>query len=606
MKFLITALVFFKFCGMFSLTVLSQPGGETTLPNPLLSTKEHIEWFRNAKFGLFIHWGPYSQLAGQWNGQKVEVGKNAEWIMKFLRIPVDEYRNLARHMNPAKFDAREWVELAKETGMKYIVITAKHHDGFAMYDSQNPYNITRWTSFGRDPLKELAKVCEEEGIKFGVYYSHREDWDHPGGYGNNWDYDNDWGINYYHAEKFERYLEEKAKPQLRELLTNYGPLGLVWFDRGMYTKEQGLEFVRIVRDLQPSALINSRVGHYNKELLGDFQEMSDKGIPPGGLDEYFQTPQTLNETWGYSRFDTLWKSPETVIRQLIQVVSRGGNYLLNIGPKGDGSIPDTTIRIFKTVGPWVQRNAESIYGTSPNPFGEELDWGYCTMKGNKLYLFIRNWQKDKVITLEGLQNTVNSASLLVNRSVILPVNQENNKTHLTLATESPDDPVSVIVLQTEGVPEVEPPVVYQEESGEFLFDYLKANTEGDAMTRFNRKGGFHISKWTGPQDAVQWFVQVRKPGIFKVNITYSANKEWEGKHYEIVAGEERINNPVIATEELFEFHTFPAGYIEFSDTGRYRLTIRPVEQGNSYFMYLRSIDLQPVDRIKEDGWGAGN
>jgi alpha-L-fucosidase len=326
------------------------------LKDPTKTEEQHLEWFKNSKFGMFIHWGPYSQLAGEWNGRYVKVGANAEWIMKRLTIPVSEYRELAHEINPIKFDAKEWVSLAKDAGMKYIVITAKHHDGFAMYHSKmSDYNIVDWTPFKRDPLKELSDACAEEGIKFCVYYSHREDWDHPGGYGNNWDYDNDWGDTFYDPEKFNNYLEEKAKPQLKELLTNYGPVGLVWFDRGMYTEEQGEEFVKLVKDLQPATLINSRVGHYSQDLLGDYQSMSDNGMPPGGLEEYWETPMTLNDTWGFSKFDSHWKSPDVVIQRLVEIVSRGGNFLLNIGPKGDGEIPEASIDIFRKVGPWVNK-----------------------------------------------------------------------------------------------------------------------------------------------------------------------------------------------------------------------------------------------------------
>ena len=201
---------------------------------------EHMAWFRHDKFGMFIHWGPYSLLAGEWKGQQVPVGSEAEWIMQRFNIPVKEYREMARGMNPVNFNAEQWVGLAKRTGMKYLVITAKHHDGFAMYHSHvSEYNIVDWTPFKRDPLKELSDACRKAGIRFCVYYSHREDWDHPDGYGNNWDYDRS-------KKNFERYLEEKSKPQLRELLTNYGPLGLVWFDRGIYTPQQAADFVNMV------------------------------------------------------------------------------------------------------------------------------------------------------------------------------------------------------------------------------------------------------------------------------------------------------------------------------------------------------------------------
>lgn len=561
-----------------------------------------MEWFRDAKFGMFIHWGPYSQLAGEWENKKLEVGKIAEWIMKYLQIPVEEYRELAGKMSPDKFNAVEWVKLAKQTGMKYIVITAKHHDGFAMYDSGNQYNISDWSGFNRDPLQELAKACGKADIKFGVYYSHREDWDHPGGYGNNWDYDNDWGQDIYHPEKFPQYLEEKAKPQVRELLTQYGPIAMVWFDRGMYTRVQGMEFVKLVRKLQPDALINSRVGHYNKELLGDFQEMSDKGIPPGGLDEYFQTPQTLNETWGYSKFDTLWKSPEEVILQLIQVVSRGGNYLLNIGPKGDGSIPKATLNIFKEVGKWVNRNEMSIYGTSANPLGE-LDWGYCTQKENKLFLFVRNWNKGKMISIDGLKNKIIAAYPLVNPSLHLPVIQKSQRTNIELIETEPDNPISVIVLEMDGKPDTEPPIVIQQDSGKIELDYMKAITYGSTMTRFNRKGGFHISKWKAPDDKVEWRMKIDKPGNYKIAVSYSAEKPWGGKPYEIKIDQSIIEVPVVPTIGIFEYHSFPVGYVSISEPGEYSLIMHPKVSGDSYFMHLQSVTLKPSKKIKQKGWG---
>jgi alpha-L-fucosidase len=575
-----------------------------TSPGKSPDKEQRLEWFKEAKFGMFIHWGPYSRLAGEWNGKQVPVGKNAEWIMKELKIPVDEYRELAHKFNPVRFDAKKWVRLAKTAGMKYIVITAKHHDGFAMYKSDvTSYDIVDWTPFKRDPLKELSEACKEEGIKFCVYYSHREDWDHPGGYGNNWDYDNDWGSSFYDKETFEKYLEEKAKPQLRELLTGYGPIGLVWFDRGMYNPEQALEFIDLIRNLQPSTLINGRVGNYDQEFLGDYQSMGDNGMPTGGLDEYWETPITLNRTWGFSKFDTLWKSPEAVILQFVAAVSRGGNYLLNIGPKGDGEIPEVIFGIFEKVGSWVERNAESIYGTSVNPFGE-LPWGFCTVKENKLYLFVRDWPVDKELDLPGLQKTVISASLLTDQSVKLRVRQAEGKTSIELPSVPPDQPLSVLVLETDGPPEVAPPAVIQEASGNLELNYLTAITHGGAMKRFNRKGGFHISKWTGPEDTVEWNINVKVPGVYKIITDYSANRESEGKSFELTVAGSHIEEQVNYTGDWFEYYKFPAGYVNINNPGEYKLTIHPKESGNSFLMHLRSITLEPAADIKKSGWST--
>ncbi len=562
-----------------------------------------LDWFRDAKFGMFIHWGPYSQLAGEWKGNKVPVDRGAEWIMKILHIPVEEYRQIAAEMYPSKFNAKEYVMLAKATGMKYIVLTAKHHDGFAMYGSKvSRYNIVDWTRFNRDPLKELADECAKEGIKLGVYYSHREDWDHPGGYGNDWDYDNDWGSDIYNPEKFKPYLEEKAKPQLKELLTNYGPIALVWFDRGMFTKEQGMEFVELVNELQPATLINGRVGHYDKEFIGDYQSTSDNGMPPGGLDEYWETPQTLNKTWGFSTYDTQWKSPEEVIRRLAEVVSKGGNYLLNIGPKGNGEIPDATLSIFDEVGHWMAQNSESIYGSSANPFGE-LNWGYCTVKGDRLFFFVRDWPKDNQLRIPSLKNEVRSACMLADQSTKLNVLREGGGTLIKLPPKRSDSLLPVIEVVIDGRLTIEPQIVIQDVDGRVKLDYLTVSTDGHTMTRFNRKGGFHISKWTEPGDTAKWMIRIDKPGKFKVSAEYAANKEWEGKSYTITLGESRLEREVVCTGGLFDYHKLPVGYIELPKAGEYQLAIHPKEPGETYLMYLHSITLDPAERIGKEGWG---
>jgi alpha-L-fucosidase len=251
----------------------------------------------------------------------------------------------------------------------------------------------------------------------------------------------------------------------------------------------------------------------------------------------------------------------------------------------------------------VQRNAESIYGTSANPFGE-LDWGYCTVKGNKLYLFIRDWPKDNILTVSGVNNSVTSAYMLVDKSKQLTVRKVENKVLINLPAKAPDDPVSVLVLEIDGPPRVNPPMVVQNDTGKIELNYLTAISHGKSMTRFNRKGGFHISKWTGPEDAVDWHINVTRPGKFKINVNYAANKEWEGKLYEITAGKSNIENRVICTGDWYEYKEFPVGYIEFDKTGEYTLTIRPKVSSETYLMYLRSITLNPVEGIKNSGWGV--
>jgi len=561
------------------------------------------EWFTDGKFGMFIHWGPYSVLGGEWKGKRIEQGDIAEWIMQRFEIPVEEYRKIAATFNPVEFDAEEWVSLAKNAGMKYIIITSKHHDGFAMYDSEvSDYNIVDHTPFGRDPLKELAEACAEAGLRFCVYYSHREDWEHPYAYGNTWDFNSSQTNldEMDHPELFRKYLDEKAVPQLRELLTNYGPLGIVWFDRGMYTQEQGKEFADIVHSLQPDCLVNGRVGHYDKELLGDYQSMTDNGMPLGGSEEYWETPQTLNDTWGYSKHDTNWKQPDEIIRRMAAIVSKGGNYLLNVGPTGDGVIPQPSVEILRRVGAWMDVYGESIHGTSPSPFPYELPWGYCTRKDNLLYLHVFDWPEDDVLELKGLHNEVRKAYMLADKGESLEIKKSGeNKLDLFLPVQPTDDISSVVALEIRGEPEVDPLIISQDESEPMVLDYLTAATYGGAVKRFNRKGEeerFHISKMQGPDDKIEWHVNVKTPGLYDVLLTYAAIPGWEDGTYIIESEDEQVKGMVISTDGWYEYKTEKAGRLTIPEPGLTTVRLYPEEQLDHYLMYFSQIELVPVER----------
>ncbi len=548
---------------------------------------DRLQWFRNDKFGMFIHWGPYSLLAGEWKGQQIPVGSEAEWIMQRFNIPVAEYREMAHHLNPIHFDADEWVNLAKQAGMKYLVITAKHHDGFAMYHSRvSRYNIVDWTPFQRDPLAELSAACRKNGIRFCVYYSHREDWDDPDGYGNNWDYDRS-------KKDRERYLERKSIPQLRELLTGYGPLGLVWFDRGTDTTEQAARFVKLVHDLQPQCLINGRVGPYGEELMGDYQDMNDNGIPTHGLDEYWETPQTLNTTWGYSKFDQQWKTPANVIQRLVDIVAKGGNYLLNIGPTGDGTVPAPTVATLKRVGEWMRANGESIYGTSPCPLGE-APWGRCTVKGTRVYLHVFSRPADSLLRVTGLRNEVRRAYLLTSADRKLAVTRENGVTTVSLPAGPPDAIDTVVVLELPDAPRADSPVLTQGSDSAFHLDYLYAVTTGKAVKRFNRDGGFHIGKWSDPGDSAAWDLLVSQTGEYKLRIHYSAPAGWAGAKYVVTVGEETLTGTIHATGTGYRYAAFDLGTIRIPRVGRYTVRMRPAARADHNLMYFQALDLEPT------------
>jgi len=337
-------------------------------PDP--AREKRLEWFREAKYGLFIHWGLYAIPAGEWNGKRSP--GLGEWVMLRSRVPVTQYEQLASRFNPVKFNADEWVKVAKDAGMKYIVITSKHHDGFALFKSNaSNYNIVDATPFKRDVLKELADACARAGIRLGFYYSQSQDWHEPNGAGNDWDFPAD------DKKDYDQYLRTKAEPQIRELLTGYGKVALIWFDTPrMMTGDRPHRFTRLVRQLQPDTLIDGRLG-----AEGDYTSTGDNVIPPNVSGEAWEVPATINHTWGFRKDDTDWKSPGQIAFKLVDIVSKGGNYLLNVGPTAEGVIPQVSQDILRTVGRWLQTNGEAVYGASPTPFGEEL--GEPSAKGHK-------------------------------------------------------------------------------------------------------------------------------------------------------------------------------------------------------------------------------
>ncbi len=314
------------------------------------------EWFANAQYGMMAHWGLYSLLAGEYRDRRVE--NYAEWIQSFMPIPNAEYEQLAKSFNPVCFNADEWIRLCKDAGMKYFVFTSKHHDGFAMFKTKvDKWNIVDATPFGRDVVGELAEACYKYGIKFGLYYSQELDWhhEHGGGYdqfapcsGVSWD--NSWDYPDRSKKNFSICFEEKIKPQVKEILTQYGDLCLIWFDvPHTITPAQSLELNRMVKQYQPNCLINSRISR--NEQIGDYRSWGDNEIPEeyqkGGL---FETPATLNDTWGYKPFDENWKSAQEVLRLKAHLNQRGINYLLNVGPDPLGRIPAPAQKILREVG----------------------------------------------------------------------------------------------------------------------------------------------------------------------------------------------------------------------------------------------------------------
>lgn len=361
-------------------------------------------WFKEAKYGMFIHFGLYSLLGGEYQG--VRTKGLSEWIMNDLKIPVQEYEKLALKFNPICFDAEDYVRRAKDWGMKYLTLTAKHHDGFALFHSRcSQYNIVDATPYGRDLVGELAKACQKHGIKLCLYYSQAQDWHHPDGYCARRDNS--------HIQ-FRRYLDEKCIPQIKELLTQYGDIGMIWFDTPMgMTPEESRELFDLVKSIQPSCIVSGRIGN----ALGEYMTTGDNDIPSLPFTGDWEVPATLNETWGYSCFDDHWKTPDEIIRLLVKINSRGGNYLLNIGPNGDGSIPQPSIDILDVVGDFLRMNGESIYATQAvRHYVYDVEGVYFTGKPNKLYIHLlkpRNF-----LPLSNIASGIKQAYWLHNRQMV--------------------------------------------------------------------------------------------------------------------------------------------------------------------------------------------
>ncbi|MCO6360660.1 alpha-L-fucosidase [Roseivirga pacifica] len=381
--------------------------------------EDHMEWWREARFGMFIHWGLYAIPAGEWNGTT----NHAEWIRTTAKIPLEEYDQFLDEFNPVKFDADAWVKMAKDAGMKYIVITSKHHDGFGLFDSETSDYDVMATPFKRDILKELSEACKKAGIKLCFYHSIM-DWHHP-------DYlpRREWEQNRsVEGAEFPRYVDY-MKAQLKELITNYGELGVLWFDgewEDTWTHADGVELYDYVRSLQPNIIINNRVDKGRQgmagltkegDFVGDFgtpeQEIPAIGLP--GVD--WESCMTMNDHWGYNSHDDNWKSSEDLIRKLVDIASKGGNFLLNIGPKADGTFPQESIERLADIGDWMDVYSESVYGTQASPIAE-VEWGRITQKktenSTRIYLHVFDWPESGQLELEGLKGRLTKAGMLTN------------------------------------------------------------------------------------------------------------------------------------------------------------------------------------------------
>jgi len=453
---------------------------------------ERMAWWHEAKFGMFIHWGLYSQLGGEWKGAYYQgIG---EWIMYKARIPIADYEQVAHEFNPTNFDAEVWAQLAQDAGMKYLIITSKHHDGFAMFGSKvDKFNIVDATPFQRDPVKELSAACAKRGLKFGVYYSQAQDWSAPGGaiWKGKHEADPVYEVPQWDPKQngdFDTYFNQKAIPQVRELLSNYGPIGVIWFDTplGVMNTARAAKLEKVVRELQPDTLVSGRL---SKEFQADYESAGDNEIPDLSRAGAWETPATLNHTWGFKKHDHDWKTPANIIFKLVDIASKGGNYLLNIGPDGKGIIPQPSIDVLEGVGRWMKVNGEAIYGSGPSPFGSEFgkpipppmpgstappkEWRCevcganqenapkfdpsnvwrCTTKPGKIYIHIFQWTGNGTFEIPAVKGKITKAYLLADpQKAGLKLTQTDSGVSIALPEKAPDPIASVVCLETRNQP----------------------------------------------------------------------------------------------------------------------------------------------------------
>ena len=555
---------------------------------PPLGGDQRAKWFDDAKFGMFIHWGPYAVL-----------GRH-EWSRHRFEIPQAEYDKYARAFNPVHYDPDAWVDLARQAGAKYIVITSKHHDGFSIYRSQASDYDMEITPYEGDPLKMLADACRRKGMRLGFYHSIM-DWHHPDYRPRRaWEYKdpNKGGDNL----RYIQYMES----QIRELLTNYGDVAVMWFDgeweHTLRDNNKEMEIYDLIRGLQPNTLINDRLFERNPASPADLatpeQFVPATGVlGPGGKPIRWESCVTINnDSWGYNKYETEFKTSRDLIRMLIEVVSKGGNLLLNIGPMPDGRIQDEFVTRLKAIGAWMDVNGEAIYGTTASPFARLPFFGRATVKDNKLYLHVFEWPASGKLLVPGLKNLVSSAYLLAQPGEKLTVTRENQNVLISLPTAAPDGVASVVVLTLDGAPFTESFVIGPDKDG-----ILNLGAESsEIQTRFGQRakkenalGHVFITQWSRADDVPTWTIDVPEAGRYNVTLHYGAGQGSADIPYKLIAGDSVLSGKVAPTGNAWVFKPHKLGAINLK-AGEQTIQVQAETKGVPA-MSLEKLILEPLE-----------
>jgi len=574
-------------------------------PASMKTRNSRLTWWRDARFGIFIHWGIYSLPAGEWEGKNI--GGYAEHLMRKAKIPRSTYLELAHHFDPTKFNADKWVQAAKYAGMRYLIITAKHHDGFAMYNSQvSDYNVVKQTAWKHDPMVDLAAACKKYGIKFGFYYSHAFDWEHPDAPGNDWDYQNPGGdLNLFggrdwydlHPEllpKAVNYVDKKAIPQIKELITKYHP-DILWFDTPQKLPlSENIRILKAIRETDPNIIVNGRLARGSGNLqLGDYKNTADRPAEFFPVIGDWEAIPTTNESYGYSKFDKSHKPVSFFIRLLAKATSRGGNLLMNIGPMGDGEFAPEDTAILQGIGRWMSKNSASIYQTTKTALPYQ-SWGVSTRKNNLLYLHVFNWPKNGQLIVGGLKSGISKAWVLADKKELKFSRLDPLDVAIHLPAQAPDTSNTVIVLETT-TGKIETDTVRLLASRETTNRLLAfdARLEGKGFGFGDGKtSSYYVEGWKNTNQSVNWDFRLIEPATYKILLKYAADNVDEGT-YELSIGNHKVKGSVEAIAKGVQVKEQELGTVSL-EPGAHSLSITPVEIKKAGLMKLLEIQLIPV------------
>ena len=562
---------------------------------------ERIQWWQQARFGMFIHWGIYSLPGGEWKGKKVD--GYAEHLMRKEKISRAEYLALAHQFNPVLFDADAWARHAKEAGMKYMIITSKHHDGFAMFDSKvSDFNIMQQTPFKRDPMAALSAACHKYGIKFGFYYSHAFDWEHPDAPGNDWEYSNpggdkglNGGINWFnlHPEllpKAQKYVNEKAIPQIKELLAKYHP-DILWFDTpSKLPLSENIRILKAIREVDTHVVVNGRLARSADYSFGDYKNTADRPLEFYPVTGDWEAIPTTNESYGYHKFDSSHKPVSAFVQLLAKAASRGGNLLMNIGPKGDGEFDSKDLVILQGIGAWMKNNGQSIYGSAASPLPLQ-SWGVSTVKGNMLYLHVFNWPVDNKLYVGGLKSGIGNVSLLASKKALTANRVNENDMVINLPAKMPDTMNTVIAIELKEPLRTDSIQVLSPNISNHRLLAFDARLHGKNLSYGDGKADkYYVQNWKSTDQWLSWTFRTTQPATFTINMKYIAG-EGNGGKFVLQTGthtkEIKITGSGSDTKVLTEnidTISLPAGTHE--------LLIKPVSIEKGELMKLLELQLQ--------------